>query len=179
MKGRLGLAAALLRAPRLLVLDEPTNGLDPQGIAEIRNLLVELNEQEGTTIFLSSHLLAEVEAMCTRVGVLDRGRLVLQGDLDTLCGPTGRILVTTPRRRPRAGAARPRRGRPRRRPLTIDGMSAPEVANRLVGAGLRLGELVGERRGLEDLVLAHTGSGSDRADAVRAGVAPGRHRSPG
>jgi len=67
MRQRLGLAAALLRTPRLLVLDEPTNGLDPQGIREIRELLMKLHAA-GTTIFLSSHLLAEVEQMCTRVG---------------------------------------------------------------------------------------------------------------
>ena len=66
MRQRLGLAAALLRAPRLLVLDEPTNGLDPQGIREMRDLFLRLN-REGTTIFLSSHLLAEVEQTCTRV----------------------------------------------------------------------------------------------------------------
>ena len=85
MRQRLGLAAALLRRPRLLVLDEPTNGLDPQGIHEIRELLLELNAG-GTTVFVSSHLLTEVEQLCTRVGVLDRGRLVLQDELATLRG---------------------------------------------------------------------------------------------
>jgi ABC-2 type transport system ATP-binding protein len=83
MRQRLGLAHALLARPRLLVLDEPTNGLDPQGIREIRRLLLDLNAT-GTTIFLSSHLLAEVEQMATRVGVLDRGRLVVQEQLDVL-----------------------------------------------------------------------------------------------
>ena len=92
MRQRLGLAAALLREPRLLVLDEPTNGLDPRGIREIRDLLTELNAA-GTTVFLSSHLLAEVEQFCTRVGVMDRGRLVLQDDLATLRAPTGRVVV--------------------------------------------------------------------------------------
>ena len=81
--------------PRLLVLDEPTNGLDPQGIREIRRLLLDLNAA-GTTIFLSSHLLAEVEQMATRVGVLDRGRLVVQEQLDVLKRPTGRTYVRTP-----------------------------------------------------------------------------------
>ena len=95
MRQRLGLAAALMRRPQLLVLDEPTNGLDPQGIQEIRRLLLELN-QGGTTIFLSSHLLAEIEQMCTRVGVLDRGRLVLQERLDVLLRPTGLVLLRTP-----------------------------------------------------------------------------------
>ena len=94
MRQRLGLAGALLRAPRLLVLDEPTNGLDPHGILEMRRLLLELNAA-GTTIFLSSHLLSEVEQMCTRVGVLDRGRLVVQDELAVLQAPTGRTVVTT------------------------------------------------------------------------------------
>ncbi len=100
MRQRLGLAAALLRDPRLLVLDEPTNGLDPQGIREMRDLLLELNAA-GTTIFLSSHLLAEVEQLCTRVGVLDRGRLVVQEDLAVLRAPTGRTVVAHARRRRR------------------------------------------------------------------------------
>ncbi len=95
MRQRLGLAGALLRRPELLILDEPTNGLDPQGIAEIRTLLLELHDA-GTTVFLSSHLLAEVEQMATRVGVLDRGRLVLQDQLAVLTAPTGSTIVTTP-----------------------------------------------------------------------------------
>src|SRR5215210_3868665 len=95
MQQRLGLAAALMRRPRLLVLDEPTNGLDPQGIREVRDLLVTLNAQ-GTTVFLSSHLLAEVEQLCTRVGVVDHGRLVLQDDLARLRAPTGRVVVRSP-----------------------------------------------------------------------------------
>jgi ABC-type multidrug transport system ATPase subunit len=88
MRQRLGLAAALLRSPRLLVLDEPTNGLDPQGIREISDLLAELNSA-GTTVFLSSHQLAEVDQLCTRIGVVNRGRLVLQDDLAALRGPGG------------------------------------------------------------------------------------------
>ncbi|MGL5823675.1 MAG: ABC transporter ATP-binding protein [Nocardioides sp.] len=95
MRQRLGLACALLRQPRLLVLDEPTNGLDPHGIREIRELLLGLHAA-GTTIFLSSHLLAEVEQLCTRVGVLDRGRLVLQDELSDLLRPSGLTVVRTP-----------------------------------------------------------------------------------
>jgi len=97
MRQRLGIAAALLRSPRLLVLDEPTNGLDPQGIREIRDLLAELN-QAGTTVFMSSHQLGEVEQLCTRVGIVDRGRLVLQRDLDELRAPTGRVASGTAQR---------------------------------------------------------------------------------
>ena len=94
MRQRLKLEAALLRQPELLVLDEPTNGLDPQGIREIRELLQELH-RGGTTILLSSHLLAEVDQLCTTVGLLDRGRLVLQEDLASLRAPTGRTVVET------------------------------------------------------------------------------------
>ena len=115
MRQRLGLAAALLRRPDLLVLDEPTNGLDPQGIQEIRDLLLRLNA-EGTTIFLSSHLLAEIEQMCTRVGVLDRGRLVLQERLDVLLRPSGLVAVRTPGRGARDRAAGLGRGVRRGRP---------------------------------------------------------------
>ncbi|WP_343899210.1 ABC transporter ATP-binding protein, partial [Nocardioides aquaticus] len=98
MRQRLGLAQALLTSPRLLVLDEPTNGLDPQGIRDIRALLLDLNAA-GTTVLVSSHLLAEIEQTCGRVGVISRGRLVVQDDLDALRGPTGRQLLRT------AGAA--------------------------------------------------------------------------
>jgi ABC-2 type transport system ATP-binding protein len=78
MRQRLGIALALLGKPDLLVLDEPTNGLDPQGMREVRQLLRRLADG-GTTIFVSSHLLAEVEAMCDTVGVLARGRIVAEG----------------------------------------------------------------------------------------------------
>ena len=78
MRQRLAIALALLGAPEVLVLDEPTNGLDPQGMREVRLLLRRLAD-EGTTVFVSSHLLAEVEAMCDRVGVLAHGRLVAEG----------------------------------------------------------------------------------------------------
>ncbi len=166
MRGRLGLAAALLRAPRLLILDEPTNGLDPQGIAEVRDLLIDLNENEGTTVFLSSHLLAEVEALCTRVGILDGGRLVVQDDLAALCGPTGRVIVTSPDagRLPRllgnlvVGRAANR--------VIVAGIPAHDLAARLVPEGIRITELAPERRSPEDIVLTSTGSGNDRVDAL-------------
>ena len=165
MRQRLGLAAALLRRPRLLVLDEPTNGLDPQGIREIRDLLVRLNEA-GTTIFLSSHLLSEVAALCTRVGVMDRGRLVLQDELDVLGGPTGRIEVRTPD----AARAAALLGRG---VVAQDGASLfvaghdPAALNAvLVGAGIRVQHLVVERHDLEDVVLAAAGDAGDRVQSA-------------
>ena len=92
MRQRLGIAAALLGAPRLLMLDEPTNGLDPQGMREIRLLLRRLSG-EGTTVFVSSHLLWEVEAMCDTVGVLARGRLVAEGPPSNLRPSGNRVRV--------------------------------------------------------------------------------------
>jgi lantibiotic transport system ATP-binding protein len=84
MKQRLGLAIALLPSPELLILDEPTNGLDPNGIAEMRALLLRLNREFGTTILISSHLLAEIDRLVTHVGILHRGRLLFQGTMEEL-----------------------------------------------------------------------------------------------
>ncbi|UOX85956.1 ABC transporter ATP-binding protein [Amycolatopsis sp. FBCC-B4732] len=165
MRQRLGLAGALLRKPRLLILDEPTNGLDPQGIKEIRELLTELNAG-GTTVFLSSHLLAEVEQLCTRVGVVDRGRLVLEEDLVALRAETGRVLVGTPD--PAAAAA------------VLDGQLEARDGDRLVirhadpaalnallvEAGVRVTSIHAEQRTLEQVVLEVTGPGSDRFGAA-------------
>jgi ABC-type multidrug transport system ATPase subunit len=161
MRQRLGLAAALLRSPRLLVLDEPTNGLDPQGIREVRELLAELNSA-GTTVFLSSHQLAEVEQLCSRVGVINRGRLVLQDELDALRQPTGRVVVRSPDA-DRAAALLDGRvaGRDADRLIIADADPAT-VNSQLVEAGLRVSEVNAERRSLEELVLSVTGSGSDR-----------------
>lgn len=84
MKQRLSVAIALLSEPELLMLDEPINGLDPQGIIEIRNLLQELSQTKKTTIFLSSHILSEIEKLCTHVGIIRKGELVFQGTMDEL-----------------------------------------------------------------------------------------------
>lgn len=161
MRQRLGLAGALLRRPRLLVLDEPTNGLDPQGITEIRRLLVELN-REGTTVFLSSHVLGEIEQMCTRVGVLDGGRLVVQDELAALTGPTGRTELRTPdlaQARRLLDATVEEHGEDR---LLVRADDPARLNARLVGAGVRVTLLAPERRRLEDVVLAATNVGTDR-----------------
>jgi ABC-2 type transport system ATP-binding protein len=96
MKQRLGIANALLAPRDLLVLDEPTNGLDPQGTREVRSLIRSL-AADGTTVFVSSHLLAEIEQVCTHAAIMSGGRLVAQGTLDELRGDTGaRVVVRTP-----------------------------------------------------------------------------------
>lgn len=84
MKQRLSIAMALLHDPELLILDEPTNGLDPNGIIETRELIKELNQQHGKTILVSSHMLAEVEKMATHVGIIHKGKLLFQGPLSEL-----------------------------------------------------------------------------------------------
>ncbi len=161
MRQRLGLAAALLRAPRLLVLDEPTNGLDPQGIREIRDLLADLNAG-GTTVFLSSHQLSEVEQLCTRVGIVDRGRLVVQEDLDVLRAPTGRVVLRTPDADRAAALLDGRIERRDRDRLVVAAADPAELNAALVAAGLRVLEIGPERRSLEELMLSVTGAGSDR-----------------
>jgi ABC-type multidrug transport system ATPase subunit len=95
MKQRLGVAAALLKDPELLILDEPTNGLDPQGMAEMRRLIKEIG-QGDRTVLLSSHLLGEVEQICDRVGVISNGRLVKQSSVQELLGEEGVLVRAQP-----------------------------------------------------------------------------------
>lgn len=98
MKQRLGIAAALLGSPELLVLDEPTNGLDPAGIHEVRDLIRRMPREHGMTVLVSSHLLAEVDQMATSVGVIHAGRLVFQGPIENLRARSrGHVLVTVDR----------------------------------------------------------------------------------
>ncbi|MFP5439736.1 MAG: ABC transporter ATP-binding protein [Bacteroidia bacterium] len=93
MKQRLAIAMALLGEPELLLLDEPVNGLDPNGMRDIRQLLVKLNKEKGITIFVSSHLLAEVERMCTHVGIISHGKLRFEGTIAELAAASGSCRV--------------------------------------------------------------------------------------
>ncbi|MFL9839120.1 ABC transporter ATP-binding protein [Flavobacterium sp. ST-75] len=96
MKQRLAIAMALLDEPELLLLDEPVNGLDPNGIQDIRKLLVRLNKEKGVTIFVSSHLLAEIEKMCTHVGIISKGKIQFEGTMEELSKKSGlcKIRIT-------------------------------------------------------------------------------------
>ncbi|MFF3402635.1 ABC transporter ATP-binding protein [Streptomyces sp. NPDC002659] len=168
MKQRLGLAAALLQPRKLLVLDEPTNGLDPQGMREIRSLVREL-AADGTTVFLSSHLLDEIEQVCTHAAVMAQGRLLTQGPVaDLAAGALGRLVVTTP---DPADAARILKeqgvtdlavsdervtGEPPAKDLA-------ELNAALVQAGVRVRGFGVERASLEDAFVALTGEGFDVA----------------
>lgn len=93
MRQRLGIAQALLPTPDLIILDEPTNGLDPQGIQQTRNLIRRLQEEFKLTVLLSSHLLTEIEQLCNRVGIIHEGRLLYEGGTDALVAPTNLFKV--------------------------------------------------------------------------------------
>lgn len=98
MKQRIGLAIAMLQKPDLLILDEPTNGLDPKGIREIRDLLIELNQELGITIFLSTHLLSEAEKVSHRIGIIQKGKIIFQGsrkELQALKSSSVRAIFNT------------------------------------------------------------------------------------
>ena len=92
MKQRLGIAVALIHDPKLIILDEPTNGLDPQGIADIRNMILQLSREKGKTIFVSSHLLSEIEVIADRMLILDKGKKVVEGAVRELFD-SSKILV--------------------------------------------------------------------------------------
>ena len=96
MRSRLALAQALLPKPELLILDEPSDGLDPEGIHEMRKTILRLHQELGLTILLSSHLLNEVEQLCTRIAVLQRGRKVFEGDVTDVRAARGRVTLKTP-----------------------------------------------------------------------------------
>jgi ABC-type multidrug transport system ATPase subunit len=166
MRQRLGIAAALLAPRDLLVLDEPTNGLDPQGTREVRTLLAEL-ARDGTTVFLSTHLLSEVEQLCTDVGVMSAGKLVWQGDLAALRADRApRALIET--------------GEPDDAARALDELGLEEihrvpsgvvaalgdieperVVAQLVHAGVGVRSFVIERASLEDQFVGLTGAGFD------------------
>ncbi|MBK9246786.1 MAG: ABC transporter ATP-binding protein [Ignavibacteria bacterium] len=92
MKQRLGIAQALIHNPDLIILDEPTNGLDPSGVKEVRDLILSLNRDHNKTIFLSSHILPEVEIVATRMAIINKGRTVVEGEVQTLLN-SGKLMV--------------------------------------------------------------------------------------
>jgi ABC-2 type transport system ATP-binding protein len=161
MRQRLGVAAALLKDPDLLILDEPTNGLDPAGVAEMRSLIRRLGSGERT-VLLSSHMLGEVQQVCDRVGVISHGRLIAEGAVDELRG-RGSVLV---RAAPLA-AAREHAERllGTGRVKVLDGTlrlesdpgEAPRITRELVMAGVAVSEIRPVERDLEDVFLELTG----------------------
>lgn len=180
MKQRLGIANALLAPRDLLVLDEPTNGLDPQGTREVRSLVRSLAGQ-GTTVFVSSHLLAEIEQMCTHAAVMSAGRLVAQGTLDEL-RRVGQAFVNV--RTPDAGSARnvlvglglepvtraaaADAGRAGDDEVVVAALGSPlepeTIVAALVSGGVRVRGFAVERTSLEERFVALTGEGFEVAE---------------
>ncbi len=161
MRQRLGIAAALLKDPPLLVLDEPANGLDPAGMREIRELL-RLLGREGRTVFVSSHLLSEVELTCDRVAIIDRGKLLLSGRVDNVLAEASRPSLLVAVDNLDAGAAALRNagmflevdGRYLR--VALPASDAAHVTRLLADAGLYLSELRPDSVSLEELFLTVT-----------------------
>jgi ABC-2 type transport system ATP-binding protein len=157
MRQRLSLAAALLGDPQVLVLDEPANGLDPDGIRWLRSLLRTL-AQEGRTVLVSSHQLSEIEEIADRVVILNRGRLVISGSIAELTAGTERVLV----RSPDADALRTVIPPPAtveqtgRDTLQIRGANTAEIGHHAFAAGVELHELRGDRIALEELFFTLT-----------------------
>ncbi|HEX3899391.1 MAG TPA: ABC transporter ATP-binding protein [Mycobacteriales bacterium] len=169
MKQRLGIAAALVQPRELLVLDEPTNGLDPQGTREVRHLVRELSA-EGLSVLVSSHLLAEVEQICSHVGIMSKGSLLVQGTLDDLRGGATTLLTVTTRDTDLAAATLRKLGLADVAVAASDEVRAtigevePErVTVALVKAGVAVRGLAVSRPALEDLFVELTGEGFDVA----------------
>ena len=166
MRQRLGIAAALLQPRDLLILDEPTNGLDPQGTREVRHLLQQLG-RDGVTVFVSSHLLAEVEQVCTHVGVMSVGRMVWQGSLPELAAQQ-RVRVQVETSRPSdAAAVLAAAGLAE---LQVDGFDVSAILGRavpedvlraLVTADVPVRGFMVARPRLEDVFVELTGAGFD------------------
>ena len=162
MRQRLGIAMALLAKPRLVFLDEPTNGLDPAGINHIREVIQELNRRDGVTFVISSHLLHEVELTCTRIGMIKQGKLIVQDGLDAIIARTvdGLRIACTPREK----AATLLKGREgirevREEPggtlrVVCDPARFGDVNSFLVGNGVTVSELTPARKTLEEFFLS-------------------------
>ncbi len=187
MKQRLGIAQALLHSPELIVLDEPTSGLDPRGMKDVRELIRDLGAA-GTTVFLSSHLLHEVEQVCTRAVIINRGRVVVQGPVSELRPKDDAIKVVTG---DQGRAADVLRGQFGAGGVSVDEGylivkadedAVPEMVRRLVADGVEVRAVVpATEQGLEDFFLELTGSDGDRPAQKkrRAGLArilPGGRR---
>jgi ABC-type multidrug transport system ATPase subunit len=167
MKQRLGIAAALLKDPELLILDEPTNGMDPAGMAEMRAFIRNLGRGRRT-VLLSSHLMSEVEQICDRVGVISKGRLVGEGTVDELRGREGLWVRAEPLEQAERllrtldaveEVARSDGGLR----IAADPAAAPAINRALVEAGMAVGELRPERASLEKVFLELTGEGREAA----------------
>ncbi|MFK4084555.1 ABC transporter ATP-binding protein [Kribbella sp. NPDC020789] len=165
MKQRLGVAAALLKDPELVILDEPTNGLDPAGMRDMRRLIRELGS-DGRTVLLSSHLLGEVQQICDRVGIIDSGKMVAEHNVEELRGEQELLVRAEPQQQAQAiltsllGSGTVHRYDETLR-VQVDPGRAAEVNRVLVEAGVAVSELHSTERALEDLFFELT---TEKAD---------------
>ena len=163
MKQRLGVAAALIKDPELLILDEPTNGLDPQGMADMRNLIIQLGQGERT-VLISSHLLNEVELMCTRVGVIQKGKMVAEGTVDELRGAARLTIRADPIEKARAlleaelGEGNIAVQEDGTLSLKADLARTADINRTLVQAGIAVTELRAVTQTLEEVFMELTGT---------------------
>ncbi|MEC7947432.1 MAG: ABC transporter ATP-binding protein [Myxococcota bacterium] len=166
MRQRLGIARSLVGRPRLLILDEPTNGLDPRGMKEVRDLLARLARTEKLTIFISSHLLAEIEALCSRVGIIEDGRMIAEGEVADLLAGRSSVLEVDVGATDMTALARIAPGLPGvallgdgaegRLRLGLEGRTVPQLNRALLEAGIDVEALVPVQKSLEELFLALT-----------------------
>lgn len=164
MRQRMGLAVALLNDPSILILDEPTNGLDPEGIFEIRHLLMRLSQEENKTILVSSHNLGEIEVMATHIGMINQGKLLYEGSLHDLYEATSNeytirvddILLAKKVLDQRGVVYKDMSSQLR---LAITPEEASIINYILVSENIRLYELTQSKKTLEDVFLSLTGSG--------------------
>lgn len=166
MKQRLGLASALLNDPELIILDEPANGLDPQGIAELRTIIQRLNTDFGKTIFLSSHILSEIEVICSHIGIIKKGKKLFEGTIDDLkrANTEGVVLslettdkAKTMRVLADKGIKTSQNGNPNALILELADKSAiPSIAAQLVQNDIGIYEVKIKNQRLEDLFLTLT-----------------------
>jgi ABC-2 type transport system ATP-binding protein len=159
MRQRLGIAAAMLGDPKALILDEPANGLDPEGIRWMRDLLKKF-ASEGRTVLVSSHLLAEMELLADDIIIIANGKLITQGAVDTVVGgmsQTERVRVRTPDPE-RLVLALPSQAKSAQEngALLVTGVDAPAVGAAALKAGVELHELVAEKPDLEQVFLELT-----------------------
>lgn len=171
MRQRLGIARALIGSPRLVLLDEPTNGLDPQGIRDMRDLIRSLPLRAGATVLMSSHLLTEVEQMATHVGLMDRGRLIAQGPIDEITSSNRKVLEIGVRRAAEAARLLPSRDLAirvedsERLSIRLPVKGAADIAavnRRLVEGGFDVSHLAVRAASLEDIFMQMTANTADR-----------------
>jgi ABC-2 type transport system ATP-binding protein len=188
MKQRLGIAQAMFHNPEVIFLDEPTDGVDPVGRREIRDMMTNLKRQ-GKTVFLNSHLLGEVELVCDHVAILARGEMVREGDIATLTRQKGLFTVglAPGQELPREEVARlgyeVRKAGPERWEVVLaDGQTIDPVVGLLHARGLKLRHLVEKRQTLEDLFIETVEAaepGIDRPEPAPRPARPGAYRKRG